>query len=205
MPKARDGKLLLELVEDIVTAYVERGSWIRQSVSVMSGEHTGERGIFVRLKKREQAQGSENQTVLACVGYPIPRSDLVGTATDVGINIAVRARSMLHKDFSDISDLTLELSVLTPLGLIRVERPLDYPKSITLGRDGILVERGFQRGLVLPQAALEYGWSKEELLSESCMKAGFFSDAWLVQDLRVYKFQAEIFRRRADGKIARTA
>ncbi|HIQ03592.1 MAG TPA: TIGR00296 family protein, partial [Desulfurococcales archaeon] len=71
--------------------------------------------------------------------------------------------------------------------------PKDIPKQITIGRDGLIVERGIFKGLLLPQVPVEYGWDTKTFLAETCMKAGLPPDAWLLEGTKVYKFQALIF------------
>jgi len=98
----------------------------------------------------------------------------------------------------------VEVSVLTPPELVRVSHPKDYPSQIRVGVDGIIVERGFYKGLLLPQVPVEWGWNSEEFLSQGCLKAGLPPDAWLVQGTRIYKFQAVIFEEEApEGPIKR--
>jgi len=41
--------------------------------------------------------------------------------------------------------------------------------------------------------ATEWGWNKEEFLSNTCMKAGLESNCWLTTDVKIYKFASQIF------------
>ena len=81
--------------------------------------------------------------------------------------------------------------------LIEVEDPRDYPKAIRVGRDGLIVEKGFFRGLLLPQVPVEWGWDERTFLSQCCLKAGLYPDAWLDKDTRIYRFQAVVFEEEA--------
>ena len=100
--------------------------------------------------------------------------------------------------------VVFEVSVLTPPELIQVESPLEYPKKIVIGRDGLILEKGFFKGLLLPQVPVEYGWDAEEYLAQLSMKAGLPPDAWLSKDAKIYRFTAEIFREEEPkGKIVR--
>ncbi|MBU4502657.1 MAG: TIGR00296 family protein, partial [Nanoarchaeota archaeon] len=64
---------------------------------------------------------------------------------------------------------------------------------IKIGRDGLIAEAGFYRGLLLPQVPVEQEWDKETFLSHTCMKAGLMPDAWLDKRTKIYKFQAQVF------------
>lgn len=86
----------------------------------------------------------------------------------------------------ELSDLEIELSVLSPLFETTFDR-------IEVGKHGLLITRGWQRGVLLPQVAAEYGWPAEKFLEETCLKAGLPRDAWKHPDTRVEAFTAEIF------------
>jgi uncharacterized protein (TIGR00296 family) len=83
--------------------------------------------------------------------------------------------------------------VLTPPELIEVKNPKEYRTKVKVGEDGLIVERGMYKGLLLPQVSLEWGWDTEEFLCQCCNKAGLLSDYWLREGTKIYKFQAIIF------------
>jgi uncharacterized protein (TIGR00296 family) len=86
-----------------------------------------------------------------------------------------------------LADLELEISVLTPMQ--RLERVED----IQVGKHGLYIEKGVNRGLLLPQVAVEYRWDRNAFLQQTCGKAGLPPDAWKDADARIYTFTAEIF------------
>lgn len=88
----------------------------------------------------------------------------------------------------ELPDVSLEVSVLGPLEAID---PLDET-AISIGRHGLVVEEGRRRGLLLPQVATEWGWTVEQFLRQTCVKAGLAPDAWR-HGARVYRFDAEVF------------
>ena len=77
--------------------------------------------------------------------------------------------------------------------IIKVKQPQDYLSHIAIGRDGLIVEQSFYKGLLLPQVPVEQGWDKEEFLSHTCMKAGLLPDAWFDKDIKISKFSGQIF------------
>jgi uncharacterized protein (TIGR00296 family) len=73
-----------------------------------------------------------------------------------------------------------------------------------VGEDGLIVEKGFYKGLLLPQVAIDFGWDEEEFLCQCCVKAGLPPDEWLVKMTKIYKFQAMVFEEATPkGKIVR--
>ena len=87
-----------------------------------------------------------------------------------------------------------EITVLTKPVLIEVSEPMEYLDNIIIGKDGLIVEKGFYRGLLLPQVAPENNMDKVEFLSHTCMKAGLSPNAWREGNIKVFKFQGQIFK-----------
>jgi len=85
-----------------------------------------------------------------------------------------------------------------------VESPREYPAKIKVGRDGLIVEKGLYKGLLLPQVPVEWGWDEEEFLCQCCIKAGLMPDCWLEPQTKIYKFQAIIYEEtQPNGPIKR--
>ena len=79
-----------------------------------------------------------------------------------------------------------EISVLTPI------KKVTEIEEIVVGRDGIIISKHWNRGLLLPQVATEYGWDRETFLRQTCLKAGLPTDAWQSDDSEIYIFSAQI-------------
>ncbi len=145
-----------------------------------------ESGVFVTVNTHPEDR------LRGCIGYPSPiyslRKALVKAAE--GSTEDPRFPRLSEKELDKI---TVEVSILTPPELISVSRPLDYPKKIEIGRDGLIVEKGPYRGLLLPQVATEWKWNEEEFLSQTCMKAGLPPDAWFEKDTKIFMFNSRIF------------
>jgi AmmeMemoRadiSam system protein A len=90
----------------------------------------------------------------------------------------------LHPD--ELPGLYIEISVLGPLV------PVESADEIVVGRDGLVVEEGHRRGLLLPQVPAEWGWDRETFLAQTCAKAGLPPDAWR-RGARVFRFEATVF------------
>jgi uncharacterized protein (TIGR00296 family) len=88
----------------------------------------------------------------------------------------------------ELPESSIELSVLGPLEDVD---PFDEG-AIVIGRHGLVVEHGGRRGLLLPQVAVEWAWTAEQFLRQTCLKAGLAADAWQI-GATVYRFDAEVF------------
>ena len=137
-------------------------------------------GVFVTIKKHGELRG--------CLGT-------LGCRDELGAEVARCARDSASADprfppvsTMEIPELSFEISVLTPLE--QVDPSLE--DTIIVGRHGLLVEEGRRRGLLLPQVATEWGWTREQFLRQTCRKAGLPDDAWQM-GAQVYRFEAEVF------------
>ena len=65
----------------------------------------------------------------------------------------------------EVAEIEIELSILSPLQDTTLEK-------IEAGKHGLVVSRGWQRGVLLPQVATEFKWQAARFLEETCVKAG---------------------------------
>jgi AmmeMemoRadiSam system protein B/AmmeMemoRadiSam system protein A len=88
----------------------------------------------------------------------------------------------------ELEDLTIEITLLEPL------RQVESPDEIEIGRDGVLMRVGADKGaLYLPQVPPEQGWDLQATLLNLCRKAGLPDDAWQRDDARLYVFTGQWF------------
>ena len=87
----------------------------------------------------------------------------------------------------ELADVHVEVSILT---LPHAMQNLD---ELVLGRHGVLVRRGPQRGLFLPQVATDHHFDRETFLSRCCSeKAGLSPDAWRDPATEVLLFETDV-------------
>ncbi|HXN64884.1 MAG TPA: AmmeMemoRadiSam system protein A [Candidatus Acidoferrales bacterium] len=143
------------------------------------------RGAFVTLKRHGALRG--------CVGQPIPLDPLAHTVAACAVLAAREDTRFAPVQPDEIGELTVEISALSPMEPI-------LPEQIEIGRHGLWIEAGRRRGLLLPQVAVEHGFTPERFLAETCAKAGLPPDTWKSLDTRISGFTAEIFSDEDAGK-----
>jgi len=184
MISEEDGKLLVKIARRAIEEHL-KGSEKFELDEDIPETLMEKRGVFVTLEKNGSLRG--------CIGYPEPVKPLIEALIDAAISAATRDPRFPPVEPEELEDITVEVSVLTVPEPLEVERPSDYPEHIRVGVDGLIVERGWARGLLLPQVAPEWGWDAEEFLCNTCMKAGLPPDCFYDPETRVYRFQAQIF------------
>ena len=146
-------------------------------------------GVFVTLNK---VTGGDHN-LRGCIGFPYPVKPLAEAVVDSAISAALQDMRFTPVTMDEVGYIVIEISILTPPTVIRVDKMDQYPKHVKVGVDGLIISRGDNRGLLLPQVAVDYGWSPEEFLSQCCVKAGLPRDTWRMPGTEVSKFQALIY------------
>lgn len=167
---------LLRMARQAIVEAVVRGRI--PSLTPLHGALAKPAGAFVTLHRRERLMG--------CVGHIEPDEPLGDVVVRCAIASALHDSRFQPVRPEEITELTIEISVLTAPERIS-------PESIEIGQHGLIVERGRIKGLLLPQVAAERNWTRERFLEETCLKAGFPADAWKDSQTHVYAFRAEVF------------
>jgi len=169
-----------KLMEIVKLSVAEAVTGKRQFLPNVTEERLKENcGAFVTLKEDGQLRG--------CIGYIQAVKPLFETVKDVAKSAAVNDYRFNPVTESELDKLEYEISVLTPL-----KRITDI-NEIEVGKHGLVMKRGFNSGLLLPQVATEYNWDRETFLKETCRKAGLSQDAWKDKATEIYTFSAEVF------------
>lgn len=183
-----EGKFLINLARNTVKQYLET-SKVPEPPKDTPKKLFEYCGVFVTINSVRQS----DKALRGCIGYPYPTSPLVEAVIDSAINAATGDPRFEPLSAKELAQVVFEVSVLTPPELVEVKNPKEYLTKIKVGQDGLIVEKGPYKGLLLPQVPVEWGWCEEEFLCQCCMKAGVPPDSWLTKDSKVHKFRAIIF------------
>jgi AmmeMemoRadiSam system protein A len=137
------------------------------------------RGAFVTLHVAGDLRG--------CIGSFRPLGSLAETVARMAVAAASEDPRFVPIRAEDLSALDVAVSALEP------PRRLADPRAVEVGRHGLVVKRGWQRGALLPKVAVEHGWDAETFLRHTCLKAGLPPTAWLEPDCEVEAFEADEF------------
>ena len=143
-----------------------------------SPELVERRGVFVTLHKHGELRG--------CIGVPEPVSPLFQAAQECALSAARSDPRFSPITEAELSDVRLEISVLSPL---EATESID---SIVIGVHGLLLNHHGRRGLLLPQVPAEHGWDREMFLEQLCRKAHLPATAWK-EGAKIQRFSAFVF------------
>ena len=134
-------------------------------------------GVFVTLRRQHELRG--------CIGHvesDRPLGMLIGRTAIAAATSDPRFPPLTQ---AELDAITIEVSVL---GRLEAVVSID---QIEVGRHGLVIEQGRNRGLLLPQVAIEWQWDREAFLAHTCQKAGLPHDAWK-RGAAIWRFEAEV-------------
>lgn len=119
-----------------------------------------------------------------CVGQLKANGPLYRMVQLCAVSAATRDIRFTPVDPTELPDLRIEISVLSPFRLV------ESPEEIQIGRDGLLLRHRQHTGLLLPQVATDRGWDRETFLEALCHKADLPKGSWQYGDL--YRFSCQV-------------
>jgi AmmeMemoRadiSam system protein A len=167
---------LLNIARTAVVSHVTR---CPQPVPDASGELGRRAGVFVTIHVRDRLRG--------CIGHLEPEEAIAIVVARSAVAACSADPRFPPVAAHELQDVTLEISVLGALERVTAL------EEIVIGRDGVVIEQGWQRGLLLPQVAVEWRWDRETFVAQTCRKAGLQPDAWK-NGASIWRFEAEVFK-----------
>lgn len=135
-------------------------------------------GCFVTIKRDDRLRG--------CIGNFQAHQPLFREVAEMAAASASQDPRFPPMNEDELADFSLEITVLSPL------EKIEDVGQIEVGRHGIYIEKGLNRGVLLPQVAEEYGWDRTTFLQQTCLKAGLAADDWQLPDAEIYIFSGQI-------------
>ena len=146
-------------------------------------------GAFVTLRREGQLR--------SCCGHLGPSVSL-GEALDFAADRAATDDPRFPPIArSELNQLHVDVWVLWGPEVVKA-RGEDRVGAVVIGKHGLLIERGYARGLLLPGVAVDHGFDARTFLKQVCIKAGLPTDAWLRDDTTLSVFEGQAI----EGRMA---
>lgn len=194
-----DGIALTKFARQVIESYIYNNEQLALPENPSSAL-LEPRGVFVTLKERHPRDETKWR-LRGCIGHlpPGPTShykplSLLEATRKAALSSALEDPRFLPVKVGELDTILVEISVLTLPEEIRVKERSELFDHIMVGKDGLIMQgRGWHHGLLLPQVAPEQGWNVEEFLQGCCQKAGLHPDCYQDPEVKIFKFQAQIF------------
>jgi len=170
----KDKEELLKIARDSIIEYITKGKL--PEVETKNPKLLTDGASFVTIKR--------NGTLRGCMGNIEAVMPLYKSVARNAISAAVKDPRFPPLTKSEIEDMEIEVSVLSPLS------PVKNIDEIRIGIDGLLIVKDQSSALFLPEVPIEQNWDMKTLLKELTFKAGLPEDA-LNNGALLYKFQTE--------------
>lgn len=146
------------------------------------------RGAFVTVHLGDEVRG--------CAGSVEPDGPLREVVARAARS-AVRDPRFAPVRPRELDAVTFEVSVLSSPAPLRHRAASELPELVRVGSHGLVVRSGRRKGLLLPQVAVEQGFTAEQFLGACCHEAGLDREAWRDDGLAWSTFEADVFREEA--------
>ena len=173
-----DKKELLKIARETISSFIGGGEIPDIEPLQLNTALKTPAGAFVSLTNGGHLRG--------CIGHFEANLPLWKVVQQMAIGSATQDSRFNKVQASEIGELKIEISVLTPMK--RIKSAYEF----ILGKQGIYIKKGYSSGTFLPQVATQTGWTREEFLGHCAQdKAGIGWDGWKTAEL--YTYEALVF------------
>ena len=136
-------------------------------------------GAFVTLYKNGQLRG--------CIGRFEPNQTLADVVVDMAIAAAQHDTRFPKVSPSELNNINIEISVLTPRKRIY---SLD---EIVLGKHGIYIQNGTKNGTYLPHVATQMNWDTKKFVYSCAVEKAALSEKE-IESMELYIYETIVFK-----------
>ncbi len=172
-------KELLTIARKTLEDYIKEGN--KYNPKTDDEELKEAKGVFVTLEKNSQLRG--------CIGNILPDKPIYIAVRDNAINAAVNDPRFEKVTADELDNIKIEISVLSVPDEIKADNSKEKIDKIKENIDGIILSKGWSQATFLPQV-WEQLLTKDEFLSQLCLKAGLSADCYLEEGIKIEKYQA---------------
>jgi len=175
-PSDREKLVLLDIARRALTLTATHGKYLDEFPTDEVLSQPG--GAFVTLHRGGRLRG--------CIGQFATDRPLVEIIAHCAAAVARDDPRFDAVQPEELVEIEIEISILS--AAVEIE-----PEQIEIGRHGLIVSSGEKRGVLLPQVGLQFKWTPERFLQETCVKADLDRNAWKLPSTRVEAFTSETF------------
>ena len=181
-----EGEKLVKAARYSMELYITSREFKNEVIEKTLPDFTQKYGVFVTIYHYP------TKTLRGCIGFTEGIGEVKKLLVEAAIAAATEDPRFVEVSHREFGHMVLSISVLSRSEKIHGS-PEEIKKQIKIGRDGLILEYGYYKGLLLPIVAVEEGWSPEKFLDNLCLKAGLPEHTWKQSGVSIYKFSAQVF------------
>ncbi len=178
-----DKAQLLQLAHEVVAHGALTGCKLQVEPGRFPDHLWKEAAAFITIRKQGSLRG--------CIGSIAAHQPLVLEVADKAYAAAFGDPRFLPVSMSETKDLSMQVSILSPLQELLCNSEDEALLKIRAGVDGLVLDLDGRRGTFLP-SMWEQLPNKADFWGHLKIKAGLPMDFW-VPEMRVYRFETECF------------
>jgi uncharacterized protein len=190
MLQEKEKTYLLKLARESVLFYLKENRLLNVEAEIQ--EIFSEGGslsslLFKRLGCFVTFKTKSSDSLRGCIGIIESEERLYRNVVEYAVLAATKDPRFPVIVEGELENLDIEISVMGEV------KKLEGLNDIVIGTHGLIVERDYFRGLLLPQVAQEYGWDQKLFLEQTCLKAGLSIDALEDKETKLFFFDSFCF------------
>ncbi len=178
----KNRQIVLDLAYQSIESGLRKGHPLSINLRNYPAELSQQRATFVTLEKNKQLRG--------CIGMLEAILPLAEDITENAYSAAFKDPRFPPLEKSELNDLEIHLSILSPSKEIKFTSEEDLISQIRPKIDGLILESGSRKGTFLPSVWQSIPTS-EQFLQHLKQKAGLTKYYWSDQ-IKVYRYTTEI-------------
>ena len=167
---------LLRVARQSLENFLKDGQYIQFRTEIP--EMLEKRAVFITLRNKG------NGDLRGCIGQSKPLYPLIEAVAKTTISSAVDDARFPSLTLDELPDLLIEINVLSPLSHSK-------PEDVKIGKHGLMINKGSEVALFLPEVAVSNGWDLHTFLEEICRKADLHEGSWHDREAEIYVFESE--------------
>ena len=167
------GNTLLTSARQAITIYLQTQKTVTPETAVSPLDRKA--GAFVTLwRKKNPAEKDTDPTarLRGCIGHIQADAPLFQIVPIMAVRSATADPRFPPMDLAELAQIQIEISVLSQLS------PVHNVNNIEVGKHGLFIESGANRGLLLPDVPTRRNWDRAQFLQAVCLKANLPPDFW---------------------------
>lgn len=186
-----EGVYLVRLARRAIVEYLKSNKRIKP-IDAPSSKLFKTGMAFTTLETLDETTG--RTSLRGCIGFLAPVKTLLEAVVDSAIEAATGDPRFPPVELHEMNNIVVEVTILSEPEILHVRDKKELPKYIVIGKHGLVVEKGWFKGTLLPVVPIEYCWDEETFLAETCMKAGLSPECWLDPLTKVYVYEGRVFK-----------
>jgi hypothetical protein len=182
-----EGEKLVKAARQAIELYISTNEFKNDVVERTLSDFMHKQGVFVTLSHYP------TNALQGCIGFIEGIKPLKQLLVEAAIAAATEDPRFVPVSKRSLEHIVIEVSILTEPELLHGDAER-IRKQIKIGRDGLIIEYGYHKGLLLPIVAVDEKWGVERFLDNVCLKAGLEEHKWRQGVASIYRFSTQVFR-----------